>query len=256
MFSRPREKRPPRRRHRHAKQCTQGGPGAGPLSDRGRENRGRLHNHLGEAPEARAEVSGVRQALRRLRPAGDAPLARDRPRRLPMLPRVRAPAREVPRARREGRGGALGALGGEQVRLGLRGPGRVARAPHARERARRARARGLAHRGRHLPGGRGVARGGGRARTPRRAQARRDRRDQLQEGPQARDGRRRPRPGARTSLRRGGTGRRRRTPSSTCPRRSRGKASRSPPPTAPGGPPTSSPSGSPTPSSPWTRSTS
>ena len=35
-----------------------------------------------------------------------------------MLPRVRAPAREVPRARRGGRGGALGALGGEQVRPG------------------------------------------------------------------------------------------------------------------------------------------
>lgn len=57
-------------------------------------------------------------------------------------------------------------------------------------------------------------------------------------------------PGARTSLRRGGTGGRRRTPSPVCPRRGRGKASRSPPPTAPGGPPTSSPSGSPTPSSP------
>lgn len=134
--------------------------------------------------------------------------------------------------------------------------GRVARAPHARERARRAHARGLAHRGRHLLEGRGVARGGGRARTPRRAQVHRDRRDQLQEGPQVHDGRRRPRPGARTSLRRGGTGRRRRTPSSTCPRRSRGKASRSPSPTAPGGSPTSSPSGSPTPSSPWTHSTS
>ena len=36
-------------------------------------------------------------------------------------------------------------------------------------------------------------------------------------------------PGARTSLRRGGTGGRRRTPSPVCPRRGRGKASRSPP---------------------------
>ena len=35
-------------------------------------------------------------------------------------------------------------------------------------------------------------------------------------------------PGARTSLRRGGTGGRRRTPSPVCPRRGRGKASRSP----------------------------
>ena len=93
-------------------------------------------------PGARAEASGVRQALRRLRPAGGAPLARDRPRRLPVPPRVRAPARGVPRARRGGRGGALGALGGEQVRPSLRGPGRPARAPHARGRARRARARG------------------------------------------------------------------------------------------------------------------
>ena len=43
----------------------------------------------------------------------------------PMPPRVRAPARGAPRARRGGRGGALDALGGEQVRPGLRGRGRL-----------------------------------------------------------------------------------------------------------------------------------
>ena len=45
----------------------------------------------------------------------------DRPRRLPVLPRVRAPARGVPRVWREGRDGALGALGDKQVRFRLRG---------------------------------------------------------------------------------------------------------------------------------------
>ena len=50
----------------------------------------------------------------------------DRPRRLPVLPRVRAPARGVPRVWREGRDGALGALGDKQVRFCLRGLGCVA----------------------------------------------------------------------------------------------------------------------------------
>ena len=73
LFSPPREERPPRRRRRHARQRARGGPGTGPLSDRGRGSRGRPRDRHGGAPEARAGVPGVRQALRRLRPAGARP---------------------------------------------------------------------------------------------------------------------------------------------------------------------------------------
>ena len=149
---------------------------------RGRQNRGGFHNRVGAAPQAGTEVPRVRPALRGLRHAPGEEVARARRRRGEMLRLVGARPRRVPRARRQGRGAALGALGPEQVHRGVRGPGRVARPAHVQERPRRAHARRLAHRGRHmLPRGR-LARGDRRAGPLRRPALDRRRRDQLQEG--------------------------------------------------------------------------
>ena len=93
----------------------------------------------------------------------------------------------MPGARRQGRGGPLGAHAVEQVHQRARGPGRLARAPHVQERARGADARRLAHGGRNLQASLRRPRGPRRPRPLRRAQEHRHRRDQLQEGPQVHD---------------------------------------------------------------------
>lgn len=135
---------------RHAEQSTQKGARARAHRNRGSENRGRFHNRLREAQEGRAEVPGVRAALRRLRQARAQALEGARPRRRPLLSGARPRQGQLPGARRAHRARPLGEVRLEQVRLGLRGLGRVARAAHVPQRPGRAGARRLAHRRGHL----------------------------------------------------------------------------------------------------------
>lgn len=181
---------------RHAEQSTQKGARSRAHRRRGSQNRGRFHNRLREAQEGRAEVPGVRPALRRLRQAPAQALEGPRPRRRPLLPRARPRQGPLPGARRARRARPLGEVRLEQVRLGLRGLGRVARAAHVPQRPGRARPRRLAHRRRHMRARRGVAGGGRRPRQARGPPPHRRRRDELQEGPEVHDGRGGPRPRA------------------------------------------------------------
>ncbi len=166
---------------RHAEQSTQKGARSRAHRRRGSENRGRFHNRLRQAQEGRAEVPGVRPALRRLRQAPDQALEGPRPGLEPLLPRARPRQGPLPGARRAHGARPLGEVRLEQVRLGVRGLGRVARAAHVPQRPVRARPRRLAHRGRHLRARRGVAGGGRRPRQARRAAPDRRGRDELQD---------------------------------------------------------------------------
>lgn len=75
-------------------------------------------------------MPGVRAALRRLRQARAQALEGARPRRRPLLSGARPRQGQLPGARRAHRARPLGEVRLEQVRLGLRGLGRVARAAH------------------------------------------------------------------------------------------------------------------------------
>lgn len=88
-------------------------------------------------------MPGVRAALRRLRQARAQALEGARPRRRPLLSGARPRQGQLPGARRAHRARPLGEVRLEQVRLGLRGLGRVARAAHVPQRPCRAGARRL-----------------------------------------------------------------------------------------------------------------
>ena len=89
----------------------------------------------------------------------------------------------MPGARGQGGGGPAGPRRREQVHQRVRGHRGVAGAPHVQERAGRADARRLAHRGRDMRPRRGRPGGPRRPRQARRAEAHRRRRDRLQRAP-------------------------------------------------------------------------
>ncbi|KFI56757.1 hypothetical protein BCAL_0364, partial [Bifidobacterium callitrichos DSM 23973] len=138
-------------------------------------------------------VRQMRRARPAVRPVGRAALAPPRPRVRQAPVGVRAPARHVPRARGDGRDGAVGAQE-ERVHARLRAAGRVVERARAQKRrvgadAHRLEERGpRVQKGRRRPAGRT---GGGPVRP---SAFHRRGRDQLPQGPQVHDRGRRPRP--------------------------------------------------------------